>query len=97
MPSDSLLLDFQRDLRILEHWRVEGTHYQKTCKAWLANLDRRKKQIVPLFEQTYGKDQALRRWAYWRIFFMACAELFGFRKGQEWLVSHYLFEKPRLS
>ena len=48
---------------------------------------------MPILAATYGADQALRWWVYWRVFFMSCAELFGYRGGREWLVSHYLFEK----
>jgi len=93
MPSDALLLYFAQDFRIEKHWRVSGTHYSKTSEAWLRKMDQHKAEIIPLFEETYGKDQALRWWVYWRIFFMACAELFGYRQGKEWMVSHYLFEK----
>lgn len=93
MPSDHLLLYFNEHLKIREHWRVNGTHYQKTSEAWLVNMDRHKKEIMLLFEETYGKENATKWWVYWRIFYMACAELWGYNNGNEWMVSHYLFEK----
>jgi cyclopropane-fatty-acyl-phospholipid synthase len=95
MPSDDLLFYFNDDLKVSDHWHVSGTHYQKTSEAWLQRMDANKASIMPLFEQTYGKDQAVKWWVFWRIFYMSCAELWGFNKGEEWIVSHYLFTKTR--
>jgi cyclopropane-fatty-acyl-phospholipid synthase len=57
-------------------------------------MDLHKERIMPLFRETYGAEQTTRWWVYWRVFFMACAELWAFRSGEEWMVSHYLFVKP---
>jgi len=97
MPSHDLLLQFQDDLKAVADWKVNGTHYQRTAEHWLANMDAHRAEIMPLFAQTYGPDQAVKWWAYWRVFYMACAELWGYRGGEEWLVSHYLFRKEPAS
>ncbi|NIO15487.1 MAG: methyltransferase domain-containing protein [Deltaproteobacteria bacterium] len=93
MPSDGLLLNFQEHLALEEHWRMWGEHYRRTAEDWLANLDGGKDAIMPVLEATYGKGEASRWFHRWRIFFIACAELWGFRGGREWLVSHYRFRK----
>ncbi len=92
MPSDELPLHFQEHLRVISRWRWNGQHYERTLRAWLANMDRRRATVWPILERTYGADAAQQWWMRWRMFFMACAELFGHRRGQEWWVSHYLFE-----
>ena len=94
MPSDHLLFSFQDDLRIRDHWVVDGRHYQLTAEAWLNNMDANRDSLMPLLADTYGAENATRWWVYWRVFFLSCAELWGYDKGREWVVSHYLFEKP---
>ena len=94
MPSDDLLLRFQDDLTIEQHWRVNGVHYSRTLEAWLDKQDAVEKELLPIFEATYGSPEAARLWIQrWRIFYMACSELFRYRNGKEWMVSHYLFQK----
>ncbi len=93
MPSDALLLYFQDDLTIENHWRVNGSHYAKTANAWLNNMDKHKGSVMTVLAQTYGTANQQRWWMYWRLFFLACAELWAFEDGEEWMVSHYTFVK----
>ena len=89
MPSDDLLFNLQDHLSVEKHWRVNGLHYSETAEAWLDNLDRNRSTILPIMQDVYGFEDAGRWLQRWRIFFMACAELWGFGKGREWIVSHY--------
>jgi len=95
MPSDDLLFQLQDHLEVEKHWRVDGKHYSKTAEGWLQNLDRHRNAIMPILQDVYGLQNAARWLQRWRIFFMACAELWGYRDGREWIVSHYLLKQKR--
>ena len=93
MPSRHLLKRFDKDFAIDQQWEVSGRHYQKTALGWLRNMDAHQEQIMDVFVDTYGPKEA-RLWVNrWRIFFLSCAEMFGYRNGEEWGVSHYLLSK----
>ena len=94
MPSDGLIFNFNQDLVVEKHWRLNGRHYQKTAEAWLTNLDNHRHTIMPIMEQVYGSQKAAAMWLQrWRIFFMACSELWGYASGEEWMVSHYRLKR----
>ncbi|WP_392535315.1 SAM-dependent methyltransferase [Nostoc sp. C117] len=92
MPSDDLLLYFAKDVAIKHHWRVSGVHYQKTSEAWLENLDKERTKALDIFAKI-SEEEASKMLVMWRLFFLTCAESFGYNSGKDWLVSHYLFEK----
>jgi cyclopropane-fatty-acyl-phospholipid synthase len=93
MPSADLPLMFPEDLNIEKRWHWNGVHYARTCRGWLDRMDSRRGSVMPILEETYGKAEAGRWWMRWRMFFMACEELFRFNHGNEWFVSHYRFKK----
>lgn len=93
MPSANLLLYFQHDVSIVDHWLVNGKHYAQTSEEWLKRMDRNLSLIKPIMESTYGKESAVKWTVYWRTFFIAVAELFGYDNGEEWMVAHFLFKK----
>jgi len=92
MPSDHLLFYFNDHLAVEDHWRVGGRHYQRTCDQWLARMDAERPRVMDIFWEVY-EGEAPVWFQRWRVFFMACAELFGYGGGNEWFVSHYLFRK----
>ncbi|MBS1718015.1 MAG: class I SAM-dependent methyltransferase [Armatimonadetes bacterium] len=94
MPSCQLLAQAQSHLKLSNSWELDGRHYERTANLWLENLDARTAEVLTVLERAYGKEQAQVWLQRWRIFFMSCAELFGYRQGQEWGVSHLLFEQP---
>lgn len=93
MPSHGLLPSLSRpDLKLAGDWFLPGTHYGRTSEAWLANVDARRGEVLEVLRGAYGADAPV--WlARWRLFFMACTELFNYRGGTEWGVSHYVFDK----
>ena len=91
MPSENLFARFQDDLILRESWWLSGQHYEATSNAWLARMDAAREDLMPLMVETYGQADAERWFNRWRMFFMAVAELFGYAKGNEWGIAHYLF------
>lgn len=90
MPAQDTFLFFQDDMQVKRRWLLSGQHYEKTANHWLENMDGHKKQIMPVLKRVYGDDAGI-WWQRWRIFFMSCAELFGYDEGNQWLVGHYLW------
>ncbi len=93
MPSIDTFSHFQEHLRVEQQWQVGGEHYQKTSEAWLQNMDANRAIIHDIFAKAYGDQEAARWIQRWRMFFMSCAELFGYDEGNEWMVCHYRFVK----
>ena len=93
MPSADTLLHFQQDLSIEDRWLLPGTHYQRTANHWLENQDRNQREVMAVLAAAYGSENAERWSQRWRMFWMACAELFGYEDGRQWLVAHYRFRK----
>lgn len=93
MPSHSLLFQFDKHMKVSQSWQMDGSHYQKTAEAWLEKMSSNRNKLMKIIASTYGVGQEKRWWVYWRLFFLACSELWGYAGGNEWIVSHYRFEK----
>jgi cyclopropane-fatty-acyl-phospholipid synthase len=90
MPSADTLVQAQSHLPLQERWLLPGSHYQRTAEHWLQRQDRNREEVMAVLRGAYGAEAP--RWHQrWRMFWMACAELFGYAGGSEWLVGHYRF------
>ena len=88
MPSFDFFSHFEEDFAVEVDWQLDGTHYARTARAWRENIERQRDEVIAVFRGSYGGD-AERWFQRWRLFFLACEELFGFREGSEWIVGHY--------
>lgn len=93
MPAADTLLHFQEHLQLEQRWLLSGSHYQRTANHWLENQDKHAEEVMQVLTASYGKAEARRWFQRWRMFWMACAELFGYADGSQWLVAHYRFVK----
>ena len=94
MPTPDLFRRFDRHLAVERQWTIDGTHYARTSEAWLDRMDAAKDDLLPVLAGTYGEGEAARWFQRWRVFFLSCAELFGFAGGSEWFVCHTLLAPP---
>lgn len=91
MPSYDLPLSIESDMTLLNRWAVNGRHYAKTSHAWLNQIDDNKEQVLELFKKSDDPTPEVVQYNRWRMFFMACEELFAYNQGKEWHIGHYLF------
>lgn len=91
MPSAELLPAAAENFTEEERWHINGLHYSKTLETWLYNHDHHREAILEIFRRCYGGKDARLWYQRWRLFYMACSELFRFREGAEWGVLHYRF------
>jgi len=96
MPAYTMLHDLGGAMAVQESWYENGRHYQRTARAWRELHESRRNDVIELFGETYGADAEL-WYNRWRLFFLACEELFGYAGGKEWGVGHYLLAKRELS
>lgn len=93
MPDQHLLARAATRLQLEQQWNWNGEHYRRTSNHWAQRLDQQRGELESLLDSIYGQKQG-RRWLNrWKMFFLACAELFGLDDGKEWFVSHYRFRQ----
>ena len=96
MPCFDIFSFFREDLEAEKTWEVNGKNYAKTASDWLALHRKNKDEIILLFQkQLKQKRKAKKMWFHWKLFFLACRDLFNYNDGREWFVGHYLLKKRK--
>ena len=92
MPNLDILKMIDHSYKIEELRRVSGMNYHKTLELWYENLKLNKNKIM----KTDFKDDKLSskiHYNRWKVFILACSELFKLHNGEEYLVAHALLKK----
>jgi cyclopropane-fatty-acyl-phospholipid synthase len=93
MPSPDLLPKASKAFELEEDWVVNGKEYSRTLEAWLDKQDQHRDHLMPILAKAYGEKEAAVWFQRWRMFWMACSELFNYNDGKEWPVHHYRLKK----
>lgn len=93
MPREDQFTHFPDQVTVQQRWWVDGMHYARTCNDWLARLDADRTRALAICADTYGAADAAIWLQRWRMFFMACAELFALDGGREYGVVHTLMRR----
>ncbi|RZC68171.1 hypothetical protein C5167_031428 [Papaver somniferum] len=94
LSSASMLLYFQDDVSVVNQWTLSGKHYSRSHEEWLKNMDKNIVEFKEIMRSiTKTEKEAIKLLNFWRIFCMCGAELFGYKNGEEWMLTHLLFKK----
>ena len=93
MPSFDIFEHHADPLALRQSWKVSGIDYSRTLEAWLERMDAQEPELRAILAPVYGAADTTCWWNRWRMFMMACSELFKYGGGEEWFVGHYLLGK----
>lgn len=94
MPSEAWIPEAMDALEHRQTWRFEGRHYSRTLAAWRERLEEQRAAALAVLGRGTTVAEAERRWQRWRVFLIACEELFAARHGREWGVVHHRMGRP---
>ncbi|MFN8108302.1 MAG: cyclopropane-fatty-acyl-phospholipid synthase family protein [Thermoleophilia bacterium] len=89
MPAFDLPRRIPSPFAVTRAWAVDGRHYARTADAWRRNLEANRDAALEVLAWHHGRLGAERAYHRWRVFHMACQELFGAGDGRVWHVGHY--------